>query len=162
MAETEVKTALITPDKKELSFMANGKKYFIEKKVSIARRMICDELVVEVSGGGNMGNNFNDWKKVYELSNGMKFADIVVLAYNRMEGVKKWKENHDPVMALCALYINEEKEDRRFLSQEQIKAKIADWEAEGIEYAFFLNMANSLLMNLTGTSSDTSPSTSES
>lgn len=157
----EVKKELTTPEAKTLSFKANGKTYVIEKKISIARKIECDKLIIEVTAGGNMGENFSDWKKVYELCNDKKFADIAVLAHNRMEGVKKWQDRHDPVMALCALFINEEKEDRRIISTEMIKAKITDWEVEGIEYAFFLTMAKGLLKNLTGNWSDISPNTLE-
>ena len=157
----EVKKELVTPEAKTLSFKANGKTYAIEKKISIARKIECDKLIIEVTGGGNMGENFSDWKKVYELCNDKKFADIAVLAHNRMEGVKKWQERHDPVLALCALFINEENEDRRIVSDEIIKAKIKDWEAEGIEYAFFLTMAKGLLKNLTENWSDISLNTSE-
>lgn len=158
---SEVVKELISVDSKAPSFTANGKTYLAERKISIARKVECDKLLIEVTGGGNMGENFSDWKKVYELCNDKKFADIAVLAHNRMEGVKKWQDRHDPVLALCALFINEENEDRRIVSDELIKGKIADWEKEGIEYAFFLTMANGLLKNLTASWSDTSPNTSE-
>lgn len=157
---TDTKT-LTTPEPKAPSFTANGKTYVIEKKISIARKIECDKLIIEVTGGGNMGENFSDWKKVYELCNDKKFADIAVLAHNRMEGVKKWQERHDPVLGLCALFINEENEDRRVISDEMIKAKIKDWSEEGIEYAFFLTMAKGLLKNLTLSWEDTSLNTSE-
>lgn len=159
--ETKPVTELKSVAEADLKFTANGKTYLLESKISIARKIICDQLIIEVTGGGTMGENFNDWKKVYELANATKFADIAVLAYNRMEGVKKWQDRHDPVLALCALFINEANEDRRTLSQDQIKAKIADWEAEGIEYAFFFGMASGLLKNLTKSWSDISPITSE-
>ncbi len=154
-------TELKTPDTKAPSFTANGKTYVIETKVSIARKIECDKLIIEVTGGGNMGENFSDWKKVYELCNDKRFADIAVLAYNRMEGVKKWQDRHDPVMKLCALYINEEAEDRRLMTDEMVKAKIADWEAEGIEYAFFLTLAKGLLSGLIESWKSISPSISE-
>lgn len=152
---------LKSPDLKAPSFTANGKKYQIESSISIARKIECDKLIIEVTGGGNMGENFSDWKKVYELCNDKKFADIAVLAHNRMEGVKKWQERHDPVLSLCALFINEEIEDRRVITNEMIRQKISDWEAEGIEYAFFLTMGKGLLKNLMKSCSDTSPNTSE-
>lgn len=152
---------LKSPDLKAPSFTANGKRYHIESSISIARKIECDKLIIEVTGGGNMGENFSDWKKVYELCNDKKFADIAVLAHNRMEGVKKWQERHDPVLSLCALFINEESEDRRVITNEMIRQKIADWEAEGIEYAFFLTMGKGLLKKLMKSWSDTSPNTSE-
>jgi hypothetical protein len=155
------KAELQSPDTKLPSFRANGKTYLLEKKISIARKIECDKLLIEVTGGGNMGENFSDWKKVYELCNDKKFADIAVLAHNRMEGVKKWQDRHDPVLSLCTLFINEESEDRRIISAEMISAKIKDWEAAGIEYTFFLTMANGLLKNLTATWNDSSRSTSE-
>lgn len=160
-AAKEIKKELDSPDAKALSIVANGKTYLLEKKISIARKIICDQVIIEITGGGNMGENFSDWRKVYDLCNDKKFADIAVLAHNRMEGVKKWQERHDPVLCLCALFINEENEDRRFLTPEQIKVKIADWEAAGIEYAFFLTMANGLLNQLTASWSNTSPNISD-
>jgi hypothetical protein len=161
MTEAAAKKELITPDAKELSFMANGKTYVVEKKISIARRMICDQLLIEISGGGNMGQYFNDYRNIYDLCNEKKFADIAVLVHARMEGVKKWQERHDPVMALAALFINEENEDRRFLSLEQIKAKVNDWEEEGIEYAFFLTMADVFMNSTKKIASDSSLNISE-
>lgn len=160
MTDTPV-TELQTPDSNAMTFKANGKNYFIEKKISIARKMECDKLLIEVTGGGNMGENFSDWKKVYELCNDKRFADIAVLAHNRMEGVKKWQDRHDPVLSICALFINETNEDRRILSPEMIAGKIKDWESEGIEYSFFLSMASGLLKNLTANWSDTSPNISD-
>lgn len=163
---TEIKaqpvTELKAPDKKEISFMANGKKYLIEAKMSIARKIMCDKIVAEVMKGGTLGEVFNDWKSVYELCNDKKFADIAVMAYNRMEGIKKWEDRYDQVLYLCAVYINEENEDRRYLSPETIKQKIADWEAEGIEYAFFLSLAKELLKGVRQNSPGISPNTSES
>lgn len=153
-------TELKTPAAKAISFEANGKTYFIEHKLSINRKIECDKAIIEVTGGGNLGENFNDWKRVYEMANAMKFADIAVLAHNRMEGARKWQEKQDPVMKLCALFINETNEDRRIISDEMIRAKISDWQEAGIEYAFFLTMAKGLLKNLTLNWNDSSPNTS--
>ena len=159
--ETKPLTVLKAPGKDEISFMANGKKYLIESRMSIARKIMSDKVVAELMKGGTLLETFNDWKSVYDLCNQMKFSDAVVLAYNRMEGIKKYEDRHDQVLYLCGLYINEENEDRRFISPEQIKAKIADWEAEGIEYAFFLGLAKTLLREQPKSSSDISPSISE-
>ncbi len=155
-------TELKTPEAKALHFTANGKTYVIENRLSIARKIICDQLVLELEYGGNMGETFKDWRNVYDLCNGQKFADIAVLAHNRMEGVKKWEERHDQVLLLCALFINRDDEDRRFITQEEMQLKISDWEQEGIEYAFFLQLAKMLLSERTKSWSDTSPNTSES
>lgn len=152
---------LKTPTVDNSKFRANGKTYSVETKISIGRKIICDQLIIEITGGGTMGEHYNDWRRVYDLCNDKKFADIAVLAYNRMEGVKKWNERHDPVLSLCALYVNETNEDRRTLTPEQIKTKIEDWEKEGIEYAFFLELAKSLMRGLIVSWQDISPSTSE-
>jgi hypothetical protein len=78
-----------------------------------------------------------------------------------MTGIKNWKERHDPVMSLCALYINEEHEDRRDISEEQIKAKVADWKEAGIAYDFFLLLASALLKAQKAFWNDSTPTSSE-
>lgn len=139
---------LIHPDIKEGQFVANGKTYRLEKQISIARKIESDKLIAEIATGGSVGSLFNDLKKLYELCNQQKFADIAVTLHNKMNVLKGWNERQDPVLALCALYINEVNEDRRTITDERIKQKIADWMEAGIEYGFFLIMAKALLKQL--------------
>lgn len=152
---------LVTPDIKEGFFTANGKKYYLENKISIARKIYSDRLIVEVMSGASPSMMFNDLSKLYNLCNEKKFADIAVSLHNKMHGLKEWNERRDPILGLCALYLNTEEENRREISEELIKQKIADWEAEGIEYGFFSLMAKSLLKELIAIWKENSPNTSE-
>lgn len=152
---------LKTPDITGNTFIANGKRYFIEGKISIDRKIYSDKLLVEVASGSSVGESFNDLKKLFDLLNEKKFAECAVKIHDKMNGLKNWKERKDTVLSLCALYINREDEDRRVITDEIIKDKIADWQEEGIEYNFFLTMAYSLLRGLIKIWNDTSQIDSE-
>lgn len=139
---------LKTPELEAGSFTANGKVYKMESRISIARKIYSDKLMVELISGISPGALFNDLKKLYELCNERKFADVAVSLHNKMKGLQDWSNRRDPILALCALYLNTDDEDRKVINDEMVKAKIADWEAEGIEYGFFSLMARALLKEL--------------
>lgn len=155
-------TELKTPDAKELKFVANGKNYVIETKLSIARRIVYDKLVAEISTGLDLKEQFTQWKEVYQLCQDKSphYADIAVRAHNQMTAVKNWEERRDPIAMLCALFINEETEDRRYITDESIKAKIADWEAEGIDHGFFSHVASVFMKSTTESWSNYFPTSS--
>lgn len=156
-----VKTELKTPSKNELFFEANGKKYFPETKISIARKILCDRYVVELGAGLPITQMFERVKEAFAKANELKMADCAVILHNAMSGLNDWDKREDAIMNICALYINTENEDRRSITEEQIKIKIDDWETEGIEYAFFLTMAQAWLSPVIKSWNDISRSISE-
>lgn len=153
-------TELKTPDPNAVSFEAGGKTYHLETKISVERKLRIDTILIELAAGVRPSEVFNNLNKLYAMANASKFADIAVQVYKMMEGLKAWQERKDPIMELCAMYINHTDEDRRTISDEQIKAKIADWQGAGISYDFFSLTARVLLSEQTKIWSENFPTSS--
>ena len=73
---------------KEFKFEAGGKSYKMYDKISLARKIEQDKLLVEIMNGMTISDQLKDWRKCYDLFNGQKFADGVVVCYNAMERLK--------------------------------------------------------------------------
>lgn len=123
------------------SFEANGKTYHIESTMSIERYTLFQQYELELSYNLSFKQLFETFKKVYELLNQSKPADASVLIYNTMQGFAKLEQKEPYVMKYCALFINEEAEDRRVITEDMITAKINDWQKEGIAFESFLQLA---------------------
>ena len=130
------------------SFEANGKTYHIERKLSIDRKIMVDKLMVELGAGFPISEVFTRCKEAYEKANNGRMADAAVILHNIMSGISNWNRNEDTVMKIAALFINETNEDRPFITEEQIAAKITDWRQEGIAHDFFLALVHQLLRPL--------------
>ena len=130
---------------KDGSFTANGVHYFIEKDISIQRAVYAEAAKMELESGKKVGKQIEDWIQVYDLANQQKFADIVVLAYNNRRGFKNFFEDISPVLKLCAVFINAEDEDRRYINDDLVQKKVKDWEEEGISQQSFFALALALL-----------------
>lgn len=128
-------------DLKERSFTANGKVYFIEAgDISIARWAKYEELALEIQYGTTQMEMFNKFKEITELANQLKFADIAVLAHNMQNGMIKVMERLPVSLKICALFINEENEDRGSISDDMIAQKIDDWRKEGFAIGSFFQL----------------------
>lgn len=120
-------------DPKCSSFTANGKKYFVSSKLSIARYEEYEKLSPKLTFDVDFNAMFSGWKKVYGLLNEKKFADAAVVAHNFMSAideVRSEKRVH-PALLMAALAINQEGEDPGSFNQQIQEEKIADWRAEG-------------------------------
>lgn len=142
---------------KEFKFEAGGKSYKMYDKISLARKIEQDKLLVEIMNGMTISDQLKDWRKCYDLFNGQKFADGVVVCYNAMERLKAWETKQDPIVKLCCLYLNHLEENIKLVPE--YDEKIKDFEAEGIEYAFFLTLAKKLLTTIMNSWSDIFPNT---
>ena len=129
----------------EKNFTANGVEYVIESQMSIQRSVYAEAAKIEMEGGMQLGKQLDDWKKLYELANQQKFADIVVLAYNNMRGFKNFFESNHPVLKLCACFINSADEDRRYITDDLVTKKINDWSEEGLSMKSFFLLALTFL-----------------
>lgn len=136
---------LKTIDLTAKTFMANGTEYFIENEISIQRSVYAEAAKIELEGSRAVGKQTEDWKKVYDLCNESKLADVSVIAYNNLRGFKNLFESHNPVIKLCACYINYKDEDRRYITEAAIEKKVADWTEEGISMQSFFLLALALL-----------------
>jgi len=142
---------LINPS--ERSFPANGKTYFIEAgDISIARWSKYEELILEMQYGVTQVEMFNKFKEITELANKLQFADIAILAYNVQNGMRGLMQRQPVALKICALFINEENEDRGSISDDIIAQKIDDWNIEGYAVGPFFQLAL-VFSRLTGESS---------
>ncbi|WP_343320198.1 hypothetical protein [Sphingobacterium multivorum] len=126
----------------EKSFKANGKTYHIEAgDLSIERWSKYEEFTLELQYGVSQSEMFKNWKKVTELANELKFADIAVMANNMQNGIMGVFNRQIVALKICALFINEEKEDRGVISDDIIDQKIEDWRKEGFSVGPFFQLA---------------------
>jgi hypothetical protein len=132
-----------------VSFEANGKKYTIEKNLSIARAISLNKIEIEITHNVTVEVLKKELVAVYNSLNKGNFADSSVKVYNLANGIDKiTKIEEMPILRLCALFINEENEDRRTITDEQISTKINDWQTEGLMIEPFFTLAISLLPNV--------------
>ncbi|WP_313418832.1 hypothetical protein [Sphingobacterium multivorum] len=126
----------------EKSFKANGKTYFIEAgDISIERWSKYEEFSLELQYGISQIDMFKNWKNVTELANKLLFSDIAVLANNMQNGMLGIFERQNVSLKICALFINEEKENRGVISDDMITAKLEDWAKEGLSVGPFFQLA---------------------
>lgn len=132
------------------SFIANGKKYFITDKISIARWKEYEKLMPRITYGVGFEEMFKSHSKLYALLNQQKFADSAVIVHNLMNGIKEINDETrvHPSLLMCALLINREGEDAGAYSKEIQLEKIDDWQKEGMDilsfFAFALQSINGL------------------
>lgn len=143
----------ITSIKPEIGykFEANGNNYVIESSLSIARSIEATKLELELF---NLSTTTikNTLILAYSDLNGnnkekvVKFADAAVKIHNLANSLEKnLKFDELPVLRYCALYINQEGEDRRNITKEQITAKINDWQEGGLDLGGFFLLVLSVL-----------------
>ncbi len=129
-------------DIQEKSFKANGRTYLIEAgDISIERWSKYEEFTLELQYGVSQTEMFKNWKKVTQLANELKFADIAVMANNMQNGIMGIFDRQIVALKICALFINEEKEDRGVISDDIINRKIEDWRKEGFSVGPFFQLA---------------------
>lgn len=129
-------------DWSQQSFTANGKKYLLEKQLSIQRAVYTEAARIELESGLRFGKYTEDWQKLWALLNDKEkshFGEISVIVYNHLRSFNNFLENVHPVLKIAACFINEENEDRRSINDDIVNKKIADWIEEGITMnSFFL------------------------
>lgn len=132
-------------------FEANGKNYIVEDKLSISRAIMASKLELELFEL-NSSTIKNGLISAYNDLNGnnkektVKFADASIKIHNLVTKFDKNLNFKDvPVLRYCALYINEEKEDRRTITEDQIQEKINNWQDGGLDYSGFFLLVLSVL-----------------
>ena len=88
-------------------------------------------------------------------------ADIAVIVYNTKKGIKNVEDRKIPMLTMCALFINEENEDRGIINDDMVSRKIADWEAERLDIVPFFQLAASSIRNFTKVYNEISQTISE-
>lgn len=140
-----IETKQFDPNCKE--FVANGKKYFVNNKLSIARYEEYEKLQPRLAYDIDFENMFRQHKQQYQFLNDRKFADAAVSLHNLMSGIRDLldsKREH-PALLMCALAIVGEKEDPGVYDENVQKEKIEDWRKEGYAMeGFFLFAAGTM------------------
>lgn len=124
-------------------FTANGTQYRVEGATTIERYAELQILEKEMGYGMTFKGMYDRMEKLYSMLNKSRFADCAVLVNDMMRGIVKVQERQPIILKICALFINEENEDRTVLTQDMIDKKIADWKAEGIDMRDFFTVASS-------------------
>lgn len=130
-------------------FEANGKTYLIEERISTQRWKAWRKIQVPLMFGVTIDVVFKRIKEAYTLLN-KKESEIIeagIILHNLMTTIKDIDdESRVPdVVQLCALFINTPEEDRRTISESQIREKCRDWEDAGVDIqSFFLFAINSI------------------
>jgi len=143
----------ITSIKPEIGykFEANGKRYVIEDSLSIARSIEATKLELELFNLSTSAIKATLIQAYNDLNGNnkektVKFADAAVKIHNLANNLEKsLKFEELPVLRYCALYINQEGEDRRSITSEQIASKINDWQEGGLDLAGFFLLVLSVL-----------------
>lgn len=135
---------LKTLDPQARFFEANGKKYFIETKLSIAR--FHEYQIFEKEAGFSMSfaSMVDAIKEAYQDLNQLKAADASVKLHNLLAGISKVAEKEHVLLKMCALFINTEDEDRGEIDDDLISAKIEDWKNEYEINGFFMLALNTV------------------
>lgn len=140
--------ALIEPTPPELRriqvdigyFHANGKRYFIQDKLSVSRYEHYLRLQMESAVGASFQDVYNALTASLDrLTSGndlLKAHHETIEHLNALRNsVKEFDQRkYDKAMEFCTLFINHENEDVRYWDERLARVKIEDWAAEG--YAF--------------------------
>lgn len=141
-------TKLKKIDFAEGKFEANGKTYFIEETISVARYKYYIMFQTEAGYGCTFTQMMENWEKVYELANKMRFADVAVIANEMKNAIGGFGTRKHPAIAICALFCNTENEDRKTISEQLLNEKLNDWEEAGIDVYSFFVLAGTLVNGL--------------
>lgn len=126
------------------SFDANGKTYYIESSLSIARFHQYQIYEKEAGFSLTFKTLVDELKAVYELLNTMKVADASVRINNVLVGTARLQEKESVLLKICALFMNLEDEDRGEINDDMISAKIEDWKNEYEVEGFFSRALNTV------------------
>ena len=128
-------------------FVANGKKYLVQEKISVARYELYEKFGVEATFGTSLVELFHNLNKVFELLNKSQPANAASLLHNVLIQLAAAADGKKMQSALkfCTLFITTEQEDLTTWSEELAAEKLADWNTEGYEAFSFFVLAASLV-----------------
>lgn len=131
------------------SFVANGKTYYIERSVSADRYKEYLKLEAEFSFGSSAVDIFNSLSLAFDALDSVPLmemtlkhiTDAKVILHNTISAVALIADRELEVMKICALFINQKDEDRRFYDEKVVTEKINDWNQEGFDVSCFFGLA---------------------
>lgn len=128
------------------AFEVGGVKFFVEDTLSVSRFREFEKLQIEVGFGRDFAEIFAGFSKIYEALQKGKVADAAVICSNYLEGVKgPLAGRANPVLRLCALFINTEGENKKTYDERDTIKKIDIWEKAGVDMSFFFSLAITLI-----------------
>ena len=128
-------------------FVANGREYRVHKSVSFDRYEAYEILQVEIGLSRTFAQFQAQINEAYGLCNQVAsgkpvFADLAILLRDMMIGASLVGERQtNGVLRMCALFINREGEDIRYIDEALIESKVEDWRIEGVDMSFFFQFA---------------------
>ena len=129
-------------------FTANGVKYTVEKDLSFARWDYFSALCVRLAYGRDYDSIQQALVKAVEHLDKVHLVKASVELNNILEGITSFPNRVDDAIAICALFINAEGEDRGVITGEMISKKKEDWTVEGLSAIPFQHLAGSLCGSL--------------
>lgn len=119
-------------------FECDGSKWYVEDSISFARYRALEEIAIEFGYSATFADIFKNLRKLWDNQNQLKFAENSVLIHNMMKGIVNLEEKKpDAALRICALFINEENEDRLEYNETKMREKIDRWGKECDVRPFF-------------------------
>lgn len=135
-----IKLIKITKETKE--FDGYKKHWLIEDQISYDRWIAFLKGNQELAFNMDLDSMWENLQSAYNANNEGRYADSAVTIRDIMQGVQNMSENRIPAaVKICALFINEPDEDRRFINADMIQRKVEDWRMAGIEMGSFFHLA---------------------
>lgn len=136
----------------EKYFMANGNKYIIASKISIARFKEYEKLVPQLTMGLGFDEMYASLRKAYSFLNSSqpKPLDAGIIIHNLLNGIKDINDNKriHPSLKMAALVINREGENPAHYDEALMQEKINDWQVEGLDMLSFFEMSLNSIQGL--------------
>ena len=121
----------------------SGTIYKISASLNMDRFVKAEELIPQLEFGINMQSLGKELQNVAnEFNKTGQMAGQVALS-RTIDKVSGWSQRGNTAAKICALYLNEEDEDRTIATDEMIDKKLADW--RGFEYTGFFQLCSSLI-----------------
>jgi hypothetical protein len=118
-------------------FECQERKFYIRDSLSFNRYRELQKLILEFGYNATFIDIFKNIRKAWDAMNALKLGEAAVELHNIMVGIKSLEEKYDPALRICALFIDEEKEDGTVYDESLMKEKIDCWGKECAVQPFF-------------------------
>lgn len=143
-------TTLKRIEKDSKAFTANGIEYFISNNLSLKRFREFEKLKIEFDLSLSVLKAKSNFIAIFNKLNENKPAEAAVIAHNMANGIEmQTKREHNPILYMCALFINRKDEDIKTFDEKLMEDKVEDWAKEGYDVADFFSLAKVLSKSYT-------------
>jgi len=144
-SKTIIMTEIKKLDKGAKTFTANNVDYFISSSLSLNRFKQFEKLKIEFDLSMTLLQARLNFINIFKKLNESKPAEAAVIAHNMANAIEMQQERtHNPILYLCALFINREDEDVTKVDEQLMNEKVNDWAEEGYDIADFFTLARLL------------------